>query len=202
MIPSISRFHLLVPLLLMFGMAGAARAQSNFSFWLGGTGLYFDDTPINWGTSVGTTAKFNVLSHLLLRAQFNVDRVQLKDLELSDFTGTQTNTYVSVGFGGEFAMGTRDFNVFAHVTPHGSIRTVSRILPLDDGGEHLWTLRRFSLGVNFGLGFEAYLTDNIGFEMQAQYDIFNLDHSDVDPVARGLRSLVGVQFYLGRNFAR
>lgn len=191
---------MMLPLLVMAGIK--AHAQSNFAFWVGGTGLYYDGTAINWGTSVGTTAKFNAIPHLLIRTQFNVDRIQFHDLDLPDFQGTQTNTYVCLGFGLEAAAGNRDFNAFAHITPHGTVRTISRILEENDGRQKVWDLRRFSLGVIFGFGFEAYVTDNIGFEMQAQYNIFNLDHTDVDPIARGLRALIGVQFYLGRNFAR
>ena len=121
---------------------------------------------------------------------------------LPDFQGAQTETFVCLGFGAELAAGTRDFNFFGYATPHGTIRTMSRILTDDAGNPRVWVLKRASLGVVFGFGFEAYVTDNIGFEMQTQYDIYHFDYTDLDPIARGLRATVGVQFYLGRNFVR
>lgn len=195
-------FHRIVlPLMLLAFACGCARAQSTFTFSLGGSGLYFDGEPITWGTSVGATAKFNVVPFTLVRLHFNVDRVQ-HEVNRPDFKGTQTSTFVNMGFGPEVAVGTRDFTAFLNVTPHGTIRTTSRILIQDDKSEKLWVLNRLSVGVIVGFGFEAHVTNSIGFEMQTQYDVLNLDHSDVDPIARSLRASVGVQFYLGRNFAR
>lgn len=200
--PGPTGFHRIVlPLMLLAFVCCGARAQSTFTFSLGGSGLYYDGTPVNWGTSVGATAKFNVLPYTLARMQFNVDRIQ-HEVDRSDFKGTQTSTFVNMGFGAEAAVGTRDFTAFLNLTPHGTIRTTSRILTQDDGSEKLWILNRFSVGVIVGFGFEAYVTNSIGFEMQTQYDVFNLDHSDVDPIARSIRASIGVQFYLGKNFAR
>ena len=189
-------------LLLLLASGGVARGQSNFSFTTGISGAYYESSALNWGTSIGTTGKFNVLPFLLLRAQFYVDRNQFKNVVLPDFQGTQTITYVCLGFGAEVAAGSRDFNFFGYATPHGTIRTISRITTEPDSSQKVWILRRASMGVVFGLGFEAYVTDNIGFEMQTQYDILNFDFTDLDPIARALRATVGVQFYLGRNFAR
>jgi hypothetical protein len=177
------------------------RAQSNFAFWLGGTRLGYKDGVESWGTSVGATGKFNVTPMFLLRGQFNVDRVQLQNANLPDFKGTQTMSFVCLGMGPEIGVGGRDFTILAHVTFHGDIRTVSRILQ-ENGNERVWKLTRFSLGVLAGAGFEFYITDNIGVEVQAQYDIFNLDTTPLDPSWRALRLSSGVQFYLGRNFER
>src|SRR5690349_3513873 len=104
----------------------AARGQSNFAFMLGGAGVRFDDMETNWGASVGAIAKFNVTRLVLLRTQFNVDRVHLRDVHLDDFQGDQTATFVCFGLGSEIAYGGKDFNAFAHVTLHGTLRTLSR----------------------------------------------------------------------------
>ncbi len=189
-------------LLLFLACGHLAYGQSNFSFTFGVPSAYYDNGALNWGTSVGTTGKFNILPFVLLRAQFYVDRIQFRNVHVPDFIGTQTMTFICLGAGVEAAAGTRDFSLFGYVTPHGTIRTVSRILSDENGNQKIWILRRASMGAVFGLGFEAYVTDNIGFEMQAQYDIYNFDYTELDPIARALRSTIGVQFYLGRNFTR
>lgn len=150
---------------------------------------------------MGATGKFNVTPIFLLRGQFNVDRIQLEHVSLPDFNGTQTMSFVCLGMGPELGVGGRDFTILAHLTIHGDIRTVSRILQ-ENGNERVWKLTRFSLGVLGGAGFEFYITDNIGVEAQAQYDIFNFDHTALDPTWRALRLSAGVQFYLGMNFER
>jgi len=187
--------------LLMLIAGSELRAQSNFAFWLGGTGLYHGVEQLSWGTSVGMTAKFNVTPIFLLRSQFNVDRIQYQDAGLPDYDGAQTMTFVCLGTGPEIEFGGRDFNVLAHVTIFGDIRTVSRILQ-EDGKEKVWMLTRCSMGVLSGFGVEAYITDNIGVELQGQYTIFNLDGTTLDPTWRGVRVAAGVQFLLGRNFVR
>jgi hypothetical protein len=189
--------------LLMLSAGSAARAQSNFAFWVGGTGVYYDHNDINWGTSVGVTAKFNVTRLLLLRTQFNVDRIHMQDVDFEDFDGDQTVTFVCFGLGPEIAYGGRDFNVFTHLTVHSTIRTMSRILTDEENRESVWELTRASVGLIGAVGFEAFITDNIGLEGQGQYDIYSFDHTPgIDPRYIGLRAIVGVQFYLGRNFAR
>jgi Outer membrane protein beta-barrel domain len=192
---------LLAAILLAIAGGGMLHAQSNFAFWMGGTLLRQENGIENWGTSVGATGKFNVTPVFLLRGQFNVDRIQMQNIELPDFTGTQTMSFVSLGMGPELEVGGKDFGILAHVTLHGTIRTVSRILE-ENGRERVWQLTRFSLGVLGGAGFEAYITDNLGFEAQAQYDIFNFDATPQDPHWHALRVSAGVQFYLGRNFER
>lgn len=188
---------------IVLGAPGSIlHAQSNFSFWVGGTGVYYDDKPLQFGTSVGANGKFNFTDLLLVRGQFNVDRIQMQDVRLPDFEGNQTVTFISLGAGPEIAAGTKDFEVLAHITPHGNIRTTSRILTGDDGQPKVWSLTRFSLGLIGGVGFQAYFTDNVGFEIQLQYDIYNFDETELDPGFRGLRALMGVQFYLGRNYLR
>jgi hypothetical protein len=191
-------------MLLVAGLLLAAaplRAQSNFAFWVGGTQLSYHNGPSSWGTSVGATGKFNITPIFLLRGQFNVDRVQFQNAGLPEYDGTQTMTFIGLGTGPEIAVGWGDVDLLAHVTLHGDIRSVSRILD-DNGAERVWKLTRFSMGVLAGAGFEAYITDNIGFETQAQYDIFNFDATPIDPHWYGLRISAGVQFYLGRNFIR
>ncbi len=190
-----------VAVVLHLGMGSALRAQSNFSFWFGGSAVYFGDSKINWGTSVGTNGKFNISDLLLVRGQFNVDRIQMKDAGLSDFKGSQTVTFICLGAGPEIGIGTRDFNFLFHITPHGTIRTTSRTLT-ENGKDRIWSLTNFSMGLVGGFGFEAFVTDNIGFELQTQYDTYNFDGTDADPFYKGMRAFAGVQFYLGRNFLR
>lgn len=188
-------------LMLLTGAPGALRAQSNFSFWMGGTATYFGSSAINWGTTVGANGKFNVTDIFLVRGQFNVDRVQLRDISLPDFHGSQTVTFICLGTGPEIGIGNRDFDFLAHITPHGTIRTTSRIVT-ENGKERVWSLTQFSMGLVAGFGFEAFITNNLGVELQAQYDTYNFDGTDIDPHYKGLRALAGVQFYLGRNFLR
>jgi hypothetical protein len=202
--PHLSRAGVRAVLVSAFiAIAGAtlAGAQSNFAFWVGGTRLSYPGGVGNWGTSVGATGKFNVTTNFLLRGQFNVDRVQVSDINLPDFKGTQTMSFVCLGMGPEIGFGGKDFTFLAHVTIHGDIRTVSRIL-VENDKERVWKLTRFSLGLAGGAGFEFYITDNIGVELQAQYDVFNLDATALDPHWHALRVATGVQFYLGRNFER
>jgi hypothetical protein len=190
-----------VALALLACAPGALRAQSNFSFWMGGTATYFSSSAINWGTSVGANGKFNVTDIFLVRGQFNVDRVQLHDITLPDFQGTQTVSFVCLGAGPEIGLGNRDFDFLAHITPHGTIRTTSRIVT-ENGKERVWSLTQFSMGLVAGFGFEAFITDNLGVELQTQYDTYNFEGTEVDPFYKSIRALVGVQFYLGRNFLR
>jgi hypothetical protein len=179
-----------------------ARAQTNFSFFLGATSLSTDANPSAvLGASVGLTTKFNIVEILRIRSQIYVDRVQV-EAEAGGMQRDESVTMVCLGFGAEAAFGGRDVDVFVNATPHGTIRTSFRTTERSDGTVEVANLTRFSLGIVFGAGFEVFITDNIGFELQGQYDIFNFDHSETDPVHRGVRGLAGVQFYLGRNFAR
>ncbi|MEP7218275.1 MAG: hypothetical protein ABI876_05135 [Bacteroidota bacterium] len=192
-------FSLLLAFLLLCAIP--ASAQSNFSFWLGETAVSPGGGKGEWGTSVGANGKFNITDILLIRGQFNVDRAQLLNQVYPGFNGGQTVTFISLGAGPELAFGTRDYDIFFHLTPHGTIRSVSRIVT-EGGTDRVWSLTRFSMGVLTGVGFEVFLSDNIGFELQGQYDVFNFDGSDTDPKYTGARGLAGVQFYLGRNFLR
>jgi hypothetical protein len=192
----------LVTLLPLVAPASSA-AQTNFSFFLGATSLESDLAPkANIGASVGLITKFNVLELVRIRSQVHVDKVQVEEVTSGTFTGRESVTMVCLGFGGELAVGGRDVDVYVNATPHGTIRTSFRTIDQPDGSVHVANLTRFSLGVVFGAGFEWFITDNIGFELQAQYDIFNFDHDETDPVHRGIRGFGGLQFYLGRNFAR
>ena len=195
--------HALVGLLLLVLVPAGAAAQTNFSFFLGATSLASDlSTEANLGASVGLITKFNVIELVRIRGQVHVDKVQVKEVATGSFTGRESVTMVCLGFGGEFAVGGRDFDVFVNATPHGTIRTSFRTIDQEDGSVHVANLTRFSLGIAFGGGFEWFITDNIGLELQAQYDIFNFDYDETDPIHRGIRGFGGVQFYLGRNFAR
>ncbi|HVK37393.1 MAG TPA: hypothetical protein VNA88_02590 [Candidatus Kapabacteria bacterium] len=177
--------------------------QTNFSFFLGATALESQLSPAtNLGASVGLITKFNVVELVRLRGQVHVDKVQVDDVTIGSFHGRESVTMVCFGFGGELAVGGRDVDVFVNATPHGTIRTTFRTETADDGSVHVSSLTRFSLGMVFGAGVEVFITDNIGFELQAQYDIFNFDHDETDPLYTGTRALAGLQFYLGRNFAR
>lgn len=183
--------------------AASLRAQTNFSFFLGATSLKSDATPVaSMGASVGFITKFNVVELVRIRSQVNVDKVQVDQVTIGNFTGRESVTMVAFGFGAEIAVGGRDVDAYINATPHGTIRTAFHAEDRSDSTIHLSDLTRFSLGIAFGVGFEVFITDNIGFELQAQYDIFNFDHSDIDPTLHGIRGFAGLQFYLGRNFAR
>lgn len=189
--------------LLLSLVATRAPAQTNFSFFLGAVGVTTETSPqTNIGASVGLTTKFNVIELVRIRGQVNVDKVQLSDVRAGGHSRSESVTMVCFGFGAEVAIGGRDVDVFVNATPHGTIRTAFHTEDRPDGTVHVADLTRFSLGMAFGAGVEVFITDNIGFEVQAQYDIFNFDHNEADPIHRGVRGLAGVQFYLGRNFAR
>lgn len=192
-----------VLLALSLAAPGRLGAQTNFSFFLGATALESENSPKrSLGASVGLTTKFNVLELLRIRSQIHVDKVQVDEVVSGSWHGRESVTMVCFGVGAELAVGGRDLDVFINVTPHGTIRTAFRTEDRVDGAVRVDNLTRFSIGMVFGLGFEAFITDNIGFELQGQYDIYNFDHSEIDPIHKGLRGLAGVQFYLGRNFAR
>jgi hypothetical protein len=192
----------LAALALALGALASAplRAQTNFSFFLGATSISSDQSDeTNLGACVGLTTKFNAFELVRLRSQVHVDKIQIDD---RSGYGRQSATMVCLGFGGELVAGGRDIDLFVHATPHGTIRTLFRTEQQSDGSVHVSDLTRFSLGIVFGAGFEWFITDNIGFELQAQYDIYNFDHDDADPIYRGVRGIGGLQFYLGRNYAR
>lgn len=188
---------------MLVASACAASAQTNFSFFLGATSLASERTPVaSLGASIGFITKFNVVELVRIRSQFNVDRVQVDDVRIGSFRGRESLTMVCLGFGAELAVGGRDADVYINATPHGTIRTAFRTEDRSDSSVHVSDLTRFSIGATFGAGFEVFITDNIGFELQMQYEIYNFDHDDADPVHRGVRGFAGLQFYLGRNFAR
>jgi hypothetical protein len=197
-------FRLVGLALLIAGLSAAPlRAQTNFSFFLGATALASDNSAkTDLGASVGLITKFNVLELIRLRGQVHVDKIPVEEVTSGAFHGGESVTMVCFGFGAELAVGGRDVDVFVSATPHGTIRTAFRTVDADDGSVHVGNLTRFSIGIVFGGGFEVFITDNIGFELQAQYDIFNFDHDETDPIYTGVRGLAGLQFYLGRNFAR
>lgn len=193
----------LVSALACLAAAVPLRAQTNFSFFLGATALETEHSPqTSYGASIGLITKFNVVELVRLRGQIHVDKVQIDEVTRGAFEGRESVTMVCFGFGGELAAGGRDLDAFVNVTPHGTIRTAFRTQNRDDTTVHVDNLTRFSIGVVVGAGFEVFITDNIGFELQAQYDIFNFDHDETDPRYTGVRGFAGLQFYLGRNFAR
>jgi hypothetical protein len=196
-------FGRLVPLiaLTVIGGSGQALAQANVSFRSGLCALP-SNGQMNWGTNVGLVAKFDATRLIRLRSQIDLDRAAMLDVAMGSYHGDQTATFTSLGFGVEFETGTRDYALIAHVTPHMTIRTTSRILMDAAGRQDLSDVARFSLGTTFGAGGEVFLSNVIGLELQAQYVIFNFDHDESDPQYKGIRLDAGIQFYLGQNFKR
>lgn len=193
----------LLPILACLTTPEALRAQTNFSFFLGATSLESQNSPgRHLGASVGLITKFNMIELVRLRSQVHVDKVQVDNVTSGSFRGRESVTMACFGFGAEVAVGGRDLDVFVNATPHGTIRTAFRTVDGDSGSVHVGSLTRFSIGMVLGVGVEVFITDNIGFELQGQYDIFNFDYDETDPALTGFRGLAGLQFYLGRNFAR
>lgn len=188
--------------LLLLCLAPTTFAQSTFSFRLGAASILTDAQKGHVGPSVGLAGKFNVVPAMRIRGQFDVDRIQMDDARLRGFSGDQTLTFVTTGFGLELGGGSNLVNVFAHLVPHGTIRTTIRNREDSIGRPYVTSITRFSLGLSTGAGIELYLDDNIGFELIGQFLVYNFDTGPGDPSHRGFRGTAGVQFYIGRNFVR
>src|SRR5688572_5059705 len=98
------RGHRCIALIAVLFMccANELPAQTNFSFFLGATSLKSDVTPVaSLGASVGLITKFNVVELVLIRGQINVDKVQVDDVTVGNFSGRESVTMVCFGFGAE-----------------------------------------------------------------------------------------------------
>jgi hypothetical protein len=183
-------------------VAPAVAAQPNLSFTLGATDARIASGTDYVGLSIGGMGKFEISDHIRIRGQFNVDKLQLEQNSPQNVGKDQSQTFMCLGAGVEGAIGTKDFKVFANLTPHGTIRTTMRTGVADGGDVRFVSVTRFSMGAVAGAGAEVFITDNLGLEGQLQYDIFNFDSDAGDPQFKGVRVLLGLQFYLGLNYRR